>query len=182
MKNTKEFQERVRRIESLLGELESAGDPASRTKVKELIQNVMDLHGTGLNRCLEIVSDAGEAGDAIIQKLGRDEIVSSLLVLYDIHPDDFETRVERGIEKARAVAQSRGASLRMIAIGEGTVRVRIAMSGHGCGSGGKELEAAVREILFDAAPDAVEVLVEETPETPASGFVPLTSIQYANGL
>ena len=33
--------------------------------------------------------------------------VSSLLVLYDLHPDDFETRVERGIEKARTFAIAR---------------------------------------------------------------------------
>ena len=39
-RNTKEFQERVRRIDGLLEELESAADPASRTQVRELVQNV----------------------------------------------------------------------------------------------------------------------------------------------
>jgi Fe-S cluster biogenesis protein NfuA len=181
MKETQEFRERVARIETLLQDVESASDPAIRTKARELVQTVMELHGAGLDRILEIVSQSGEAGAAVIQSLGRDEIVSSLLVLYDLHPEDFETRVKRGLDKARSLAASHGASVHALAIGEGTVRVRIAGSSRSCGSVGQDLEAAVRDVLFDAAPDAVEVAIERAEEPASTGFVPLASLQSANG-
>ena len=35
-------------------------------------------------------------GESVIQKLGRDELVASLLVLYGLHPLDLEARVDAG--------------------------------------------------------------------------------------
>ena len=66
----------------------------------------MDLHGAAIERILEIVTKAGEAGARILRSLGTDELVGSLLVLYDLHPKDFATRVHRGVEKARKMLDS----------------------------------------------------------------------------
>ena len=44
---------------------------------------------------LEILAGAGEAGESILDSLGRDDLVASLLLLYGLHPLDFETRVQR---------------------------------------------------------------------------------------
>ena len=182
MRETQEFRERVARIETLVQEMDSAADPALRNRARELVQSIMELHGAGLDRILEIVSQSGETGAAVLQSLGRDEIVSSLLVLYDLHPEDFETRAKRGVEKAQTLIASRGGSVHPLEIGAGIIRVRIAVSGRSCGSTAQDLEDAVRGALFDAAPDAVEVVIEGGGE-PASahGFVPLASLQSANG-
>ena len=67
----------------------------------------MSLHGGGLDRALK--NGTTWAGDTVqrnIDRLGRDEMVASLLVLYGIHPLDFETRVNQGIEKAHAFLKS----------------------------------------------------------------------------
>ena len=66
---------------TLLGEIEAAADPNLRTTVQELVQLVMDLHGAGLERMLELIRATGDGGESIIQKLGRDDLVASLLVL-----------------------------------------------------------------------------------------------------
>ena len=63
------------------------------------MQAVMDLQGTALERLLEIVHAAGEPGQAIIDGLARDELVSSLLVLYGLHPLGIEDRVRLALEK-----------------------------------------------------------------------------------
>ena len=47
----------------------------------------------------------------IIDRLGRDELVASLLVLYGLHPLDFETRVNQAVEKARAFLKPHAAEL-----------------------------------------------------------------------
>lgn len=176
-----EVQQRIARIEELVQKIESTADPALRAATRELVQSVMDLHGAGIERILEILSKAGDAGARILQSLGNDELVSSLLILYDLHPDDFETRVTGGIEKARKLLARRSANLEVVAIGESTVHLRIEISGHSCGSTAHELETIVREALFETAPDAVEVRIDGPPEPSASGFVPLASLQDSNG-
>jgi len=177
MRSTQELQERVARIDELIGRLDSSADPVMRATAKELVQTLMDLHGAGLERILEIVSQrAGDAGAGLIECLGHDDLVSSLLILYDLHPQDFETRARRALEKVRPMLRSRDARLEGIVIGDGTVRARIT------GAGDEDLKAAVREALLETVPDAIEVVIEgSSSRSGSSGFVPLASLVTAPG-
>ncbi len=114
MRDTQAFREQIGRIEELVQNIESTADPAMRATAKELVQSVMDLHGAAIERILEIVTKTGEPGTGIVRSLGADELVGSVLVLYDLHPEDFATRVHRGIEKAQQILARRGASVRVI--------------------------------------------------------------------
>jgi NifU-like domain len=171
---TQDFQDRVTRIEGLVQKLEANGDPAARSSARELIQCLMELHGAGLERMLEIVASRGDAGLSLIDSLAGDELVSSLLVLYGLHPDDFETRVMRAVDRVRPVLRERGAGIEALQITESLVRVKIT------GAGSKELETAVRAALSESAPDAAEVIVEGGKgRAGGSNFVPLSSLQSA---
>jgi hypothetical protein len=90
------LQKQIQRIGAMVEQLESTTDPHLRALAKELLESLMALHGAGLERILELASRAGEAGNAIIRDCGRDELVSSLLLLYGLHPDDLQTRVDAG--------------------------------------------------------------------------------------
>lgn len=94
-----EFQRRLQSIEQLLGKIEGAADPSLRSTVQELVQLVMDLHGAGFERILELIRASGDGSERIIAKLERDELVSSLLVFYGLHPLDLEARVGLALEK-----------------------------------------------------------------------------------
>jgi hypothetical protein len=182
MTDSQEFRERVGRIDGLVQQIESTADPASRAAAKELVQSLMDLHGGAIERILEIVSKAGDSGSRIIESLGKDELVSSLLVLYELHPDDFGARVQRGLEKARKFVVSRGAALDVLAIEGGMVHLHLKMGGHSCGSTARDIESAVRDALFETAPDATDVFIEGMDDPAgASAFVPLASLQPSNG-
>ncbi|MGI8958181.1 MAG: hypothetical protein ACR2IV_00135 [Bryobacteraceae bacterium] len=183
MSDRQEVHERVGRIDGLVQQLESTADPASRAAAKELVQSLMDLHGSAIERMLEIILKAGESGESIVKKLGVDELVSSLLVLYELHPDDFETRVRRGLEKVHRFVSSRNASVEVLAITSGVVHVRVNTSGgHSCGSTTHDIQSAIREALFETAPDAIDVVIEGVQDdSGASGFVPLASLQSSNG-
>jgi hypothetical protein len=152
-------EERVRRIEDLVRRLALIPDRESRDTAKALMEAILELHGAGLERMMEIIFDSGESGKASIRRFAGDGLVASLLVLHNLHPDDLETRVHHALGKFH------GAEL--IGVFEGIVRVRL--SGSGCGLK-DSVEAAVRE----AAPDAVEIVIEES--LPSNGFVPLTSL------
>jgi hypothetical protein len=121
MRDTKELKQQVGRIDALVQKLESSADPSTRGTALDLVQSLMEFHGAGLERILEIVSTTGgDAGAELVQSLAHDELVSSLLVLYGLHPEDFEARVRRGLDKVRPLLRSRGAGLEVIAIAGGS--------------------------------------------------------------
>ena len=107
MAEDKDFRQRVQRIGALVDEIESIADPATRASTRQLVQLIMEFHGTGLDRMLEILADGGETGMGFIEQLGQDSTVSSLLVLYGLHPDALETRVAKAIERLEPKLRTR---------------------------------------------------------------------------
>jgi hypothetical protein len=181
MNDMQTFQEQIGRIEQLVQEIESTADPAVKATAKELVQSVMDLHAAAMERIVEVVTKIGEPGAGILRSLSHDELVGSLLVLYGLHPEDFATRVERGVEKAQQILARRGAGVRVLVVEDATVRLHIDTNGHNCGSSRGEFESIIRGALFETAPDAAEIIIEPAQSESASGFVPLDSLQISNG-
>jgi Fe-S cluster biogenesis protein NfuA len=173
----KGFQNRVQRISSLVTELDSVVDPAARAAAKQLLQLVMELHGTGLERMLEVASQSGEQGSHLIEQFGRDPLVSSLLVLYGLHPEDLETRVTRAVERLRPTLRKQGAELELLGVDDRGVRVRVGTNGHSCGSTTQALKATVEGAIYEAAPDVGNLLVEGLEEKPASTFVSIDKLR-----
>jgi hypothetical protein len=172
MPATSEFQQRLERIEGLVQQLESVADPPLRRIARELVESLMEIHGAGFERLLEMISTAHEAGAGLVQEIANDDLICSLLVLYGLHPLDFETRVRRGVDRARPVLRSHGARIDHVAITAGVVRLKIV------GPAVDGLEAAVREAVLSTAPDAAEVVIEEAKAVGhSSSFVPLSAIR-----
>lgn len=172
-----EFQQRLKSIERLLAEVEAAADPNLRTTVQQLVQLVMDLHGAGLERMLELIRGTGDGGADIIDQLSRDELVASLLVLYGLHPTDLETRVEQALEKARRRLRAHEGEVDLVSIQDGAVRLRLRANGHGCGSTAEALKRVVEEMVYQEAPDITSLVVEGAGGK--QGFVPLEMLQGA---
>ena len=170
-----EFQQRLASVEDLVRKIEAAADPAIRATAQELVQAVMDLHGAGLERMLELAHALGEAGENLIQKFGRDELVASLLVLYGLHPLDLETRLGRALEKARSRIRPHGGEVELLSIQDGAVRLRLQANGHGCGSTSQSLKETVEEAVYREAPDVASLLIEGSVEK--QSFVPLEMLR-----
>jgi Fe-S cluster biogenesis protein NfuA len=164
----KEFQQRIQRIEALVHRIESLVDIEARTSALELFQSIMDLHGAGLERMLSIAFDAGGPGRAIIDKFSGDGLVSSLLLLYGLHPLDFETRVMQALDKVRPYLQSHGGNVSLLEIRDGAVRLKLEGSCHGCGSSAETLKQMIEQAIYDAAPDIMALEVQGVVEQQAA--------------
>jgi Fe-S cluster biogenesis protein NfuA len=175
MSKNRDFQKRLESIAGLVHKIEAVADPSLRSDVRELVESLMSLHGGGVERTLEIISAAGGAGEEIIDRLGRDEMVASLLVLYGLHPLDFETRVNHAVEKARTFLNSHSGELELVAIDGGAVRLRLKVKAHGCGSNSASLQEAVEEMIYESAPDVASLTIDGA-EAQEQSFVPLTSL------
>jgi Fe-S cluster biogenesis protein NfuA len=170
----KDFQIKVQRIGELVGELENIADPEARASAKALVQLLLDLHGVGMERVMEIVAKNDESGQRTIDDLGRDPLVSSLLVLYGLHPLDVESRVAQAVDRVRPQVRKGGGELDLLGIEAGVVRLQLQVTGHGCSSTGKTLKKLVEDALYEAAPDMNRLVVEGLEEPAgSSGFVPL---------
>jgi len=158
---------RMQRIESLIQEIERYPNPAVRARTKEIVHAVLDLHGDGLGRILEHLASSGKAGMAMIDELGRDELVASLLLLYGLHPLDLETRVRQALEKARYWLRSRGAVVELSGIKDEMVRLQVQRIEAQEDIDAAKLKLAIEEAIFEKAPDAGAIEIEESLETAA---------------
>jgi hypothetical protein len=172
------LQNQIQRIGTIVERLESEGDPNSRALAKELMESIMALHGAGLERILEFARQSGDAGETLIQKCGRDELVGSVLLLYGLHPEDLKTRVEHALGKSFSFLESHGAKAELVSIGEdGAVSVRLRLKPNGgCGSTTTLVRSTLEAAIQDAAPDAPSIAIEETGAAQA-GFVSLAQLQ-----
>jgi hypothetical protein len=125
--------------------------------VRELVEAILEYHGAGLDRILEIVRQSG-GGDAAVREIGRDTLSGSLLLLYGLHPEDFETRVRRAVDTLPGVL--------LAGIEDGVVRLRATSTGTS--------REAVEQIIYSAAPEAAGLEIEGLGQAPA--FVPLEAL------
>jgi Fe-S cluster biogenesis protein NfuA/nitrite reductase/ring-hydroxylating ferredoxin subunit len=174
-----EIQNQLKSIEALIHRIEKANDPSMAATAKELVQLLMEFHGAGIERMLEVVLQTAPSGSAVIDALGRDDLVRSLLVLYGLHPDTLETRVTQALEKTRPYLKSHGGNVNLVAVdNSGVVTLRLEGNCHGCPSSSATLKLAVEEAIYDAAPDVTAIVVQGQiqEQPPALGFVPLSQL------
>lgn len=188
-----EFQNRMSRLEELIQALENFPDEKARMQARELVQVLLEMHGSGVDRMLELAFDSEKGGQALIDRLAEDGLVSNLLLLHGLHPLDLETRVRHALEEVKPRLSMHGGSVELVGVTpEGTVRLQLEGNCEGCPSSRVTLKYSIEEALYAAAPDitALEVngLVEEhappvsnpkfteCPSTNGSGPQPTTGV------
>ena len=176
MADSKDFRDDIKRIGGLVQEMESIADPVVRAVAKDLVQSLMELHGAALEKILETVAASGEPGMAIIDRLGRDTLVSSVLILYGLHPEEVETRVVNAVDRVQPQLRKQGCEVELLSVNGGAIRLRVEMGTHTCGSTAKTVLATLEGAMYDAAPDLVSLVIEGLEEKPSSGFVALGSL------
>ena len=130
-----DIQNQLKSIEALVHRIEKADDPTMAATARELVQLLMEFHGAGIERMLAVVHQTAPSGSIVIDALGRDDLVRSLLLLYGLHPDSLETRVTQALEKTRPYLKSHGGNVNIVTVDDsGVVTLRLEGNCHGCPS------------------------------------------------
>jgi Fe-S cluster biogenesis protein NfuA len=174
------FQDQIRQLGKLITQFDQMPEGPQRVACKELVQLLMDVHGAGLERVMEIVFEDPASGRAIVDKLARDSVVSSLLVLYSLHPDDLETRVRKAVDQMLPRLRKLSCNAEIVRIDEGAVQLQVTTTGHSCGSSAKDLHAIVEDVVYEFAPDVVSLEILGLDEPSTTGFVALESLMGHN--
>jgi hypothetical protein len=149
--------ERIEQIEGLILQIEASADPVTMAGVRQLVEAILEYHGAGLERTLDIVRGSS-GGDAAVREIARDALTGSLLLLYGLHPEDFETRVRRAVDGIPGVV--------LTGLSDGVVRLRAISA--------DTSRQAVEQILYSAAPEIVGLEIEGLQT--ATAFIPLEAI------
>jgi len=171
-----EFQDQVRQLGELITQFDGMPESPQKTACKELVHLLMEVHGAGLERIMEIAFESSGTGAAIIDELARDTITSSLLLLYSLHPDDLETRVNKAMERMRPRLRKVSCGADLTRIDAGAVQIRVTTNGHSCGSSAKDVRAIVEEGIYELAPDVASLEILGLEEPSPSGFVALETL------
>ena len=163
--DAREFQGRLQRLDALLQGVERLADPTLRGRTLEVVQSILELHGIGLERILEHLAEAGEAGAAALDACARDEVAGGLLLLHGLHPLGTEERVLLALEQVRPYLKSHGGNVELVEIRDGVARLRLEGSCDGCPSSAATMKQTIEEAILGRAPDVVAVEVEgDIPE------------------
>lgn len=164
-----DLQRRVGRIDDLVARIDEAANEELREDVRELVDVLLELHGTALEAVLDAVYAQG--GQSAVDDIAESELVGSLLMLHGLHPLRRDARVRRALESVRPYLQSHGGNVELVEVtDDGTLFVRLEGSCDGCPSSSATLKYAIEEAVYKEAPDIVEIEVVDSPSGAHSGF------------
>jgi Fe-S cluster biogenesis protein NfuA/nitrite reductase/ring-hydroxylating ferredoxin subunit len=150
------------RIQLLL-DASATGGPVARERAEQLVREVVELYGAGLERVLALAHDP-----ALIDRLTADDLVASLLLVHGLHPHDVHRRVSDALDSVRPYLGSHGGDVELLGIDDGVVRLKFAGSCKSCPSSAVTLELTVEDAIRAAAPevDSIEVVAAEASPMP----------------
>ena len=175
------LNDRLRKLETLLPDIERLPDAKLRESVREIVQTLLDFHGAAMSRIMQGLAESGPAGRQLFAELAEDELVGSMLLLHGLHPTDLPGRVLGALERVRPALGSHGGNVVLLGItDEGEVHLRLEGNCHGCASSQATLKSTIEQAIYAAAPDVAAIRVEGVVEVPpAGGFVPLGELTAA---
>ncbi|HET6731540.1 NifU family protein [Mycobacterium sp.] len=168
------------RIQTLL-DASAAGGSAAHERAEQLVREVTDLYGAGLERIMQM---AVSANPELAETFTRDDLVASLLLVHGLHPHDIERRVADALDSVRPYLGSHGGDVHLLDVDGDVVRLQFAGSCKSCPSSAVTLELAVEDAVRAAAPEisSIEVVAAE-PEA-GSHVIPAETLLnrvHANG-
>ncbi|MGH3320709.1 MAG: NifU family protein [Streptosporangiaceae bacterium] len=173
-------QEVGEQVERVLGQLRSDADPAVARRAEELVRLLVELYGAGLTRVVELVGEHAD-GKELLRGLADDELVGSLLVLHDLHPETTDERVSRALDQVRPYLGSHAGGVELLGVGDdGVVRLRLEGTCDGCPSSVVTVRDAIERAIDQVAPEVagveVEGLVEEGAPAQDPNVIPVGAL------
>jgi Fe-S cluster biogenesis protein NfuA len=174
-----QLHEKMHQLDRLIADFEQHADPANRAAMSQIVQTLLEFHGKGLRRILDHLAEQGPTGEQTIHALADDALISSLLVLHDLHPQDVNTRLQGALDRVRPYLASHGGHVELLSVTpEGVVHLRLEGSCHGCPSSRITLQTNIEQEIYAAAPEVTSIVVEGLVEPPPpqpkpDGFVPI---------
>src|SRR5246127_3836123 len=167
------------RIQTLLDSC-AANGPAAYERAQQLVREVVGLYGAGLARVVQLTELPGQ-DPGLLERLGADDLVASLLLVHGLHPHDVHRRVSDALDRVRPYLGSHGGDVDLLEVADDPEGARVLLAFKGscksCPSSAVTLELAVEDAIRAAAPEisSIEVVAAE-PATTTASVIPAESL------
>ncbi len=161
------------RVGSLLTDIGNHSDPRIAERTEDLVSLLMQFYGAGIRRMMEIADEAGLLEGELLDRLVKDELVSGLLVIHDLHPVDLETRVQDALDRVRPYLGSHGGDVEILGIEGDVVRLRMEGSCSSCPSSTVTLSYAIEKAILEAAPEISRIQAVDVQPEPQAPLIQL---------
>jgi Fe-S cluster biogenesis protein NfuA/nitrite reductase/ring-hydroxylating ferredoxin subunit len=159
----------VERVQELQSRLELSGDSATAALAEELVAAIVQMYGLGLERIVDSLMADGADGERLAASLAEDDLVSTLLLIHDLHPVPLEQRVSDALDSVRPYMESHGGNVELLSLEHGVARIHLRGSCSDCSASSVTLELAIKQALEQAAPDLEGLEVEGMAAQTADG-------------
>lgn len=168
------FEQRIARIEASLERIERSSDATAREAARDTVATLLELHRAALGKMVSFLAEQGDDGRPTIEACLADDLVRSVLLLHDLHPEGLESRIERALETVRPYLNSHGGGVELVAISAAGIQLKMQGSCNGCPSSSATQRGRIEQAVREIAPDvgAIEFVEASQPPTDAS-FVEL---------
>jgi len=161
------------RIQTLLDSC-AAGGTAAYERAQQLVREVVELYGAGLERIIALAQLSGQ-DPGLVERLATDDLVASLLLVHGLHPHDVHRRVTDALDRVRPYLGSHGGDVDLVDIAGETVWLQFAGSCKSCPSSAVTLELAVEDAIRVAAPEISSIELVAAEPT-AQAVIPAESL------
>src|SRR6185312_10026276 len=168
------------RIQNLL-DASAAGGAVAHERAEQLVREVADLYGAGLERMMSMAVDTRPD---LVDAFASDDLIASLLLVHGLHPHGVERRIEDALDSVRPYLGSHGGDVHLLEVDGEVVRLQFAGSCKSCPSSSVTLELAVEDAVRAAAPEISSIEVVAAEKDTSSGVIPAESLLahvHANG-
>jgi len=159
------------RIEVLLDEVRASADPHTLGRVEELVEQLVAVYGGGLSRIMALLRETDALTEPVRRGLADDPLVSALLVLHGLHPQEPAARVRAALDALAPALAAHGGAVTLLGIDEhGVALIRLDGRCDGCVSSEATVRGVIERAILDAAPELARVEVS-SPASAGPGLV-----------
>lgn len=155
MSDELDYRDILDRVAELLKSLRDEADPATLTRVEEMVDWLDVFHREGLGRFVEMVRQW--RGEIFLEQAALDPMVGELLSTYGLGVDadtaEASRQVQQALDSVRGYVHSHGGEIEVRSIADGVVTLRMHGTCDGCTAADdtvtRLIEVALREHWVD---------------------------------
>ena len=168
MLTAEEFTERMDRVGKLVAKLSQQSDNPASLAAADLLRTWNELNAAGLQRMLAFVDAGGDAYRPLREKFAQDDLVRSMLLSYDLHPIDLQTRLTETVGNLRPLIESYGGNISIASISRDQVTLMLDVPSSAGPSPVSMLRKLLEHAIIVAAPDVAEIRFDDRSEALAN--------------
>lgn len=146
------------RLGELFTQLDAISNLPARELASECVQSVVTLYGEALGRIAKLV---GRNHEDLMATLLKDELLRSLFLVHDLHPQSLDERLLGALDSVRPYLKSHGGDIAVLGINDGIARLRFQGACKTCPSSAVTLELAIRRAVNEACPELTALELEQ---------------------